>query len=163
MKSIKSLVALLALLFSSLTYALNDDQEMEFTGAVNVGDIKTVKMYVETMNVNLEDSYFAWTPLLMAAAKNQEEVLEYLVKKGADVNYVHPVTRWNASIHAAFNNNQKMVLFLSENGIDMQKKLKGDVSLVFAMRDQGNEEMAEYLLSLGVKDDGCNPIEDVCF
>ena len=138
MKSIKSLVALLALLFSSLTYALNDDQEMEFTGAVNVGDIKTVKMYVETMNVNLEDSYFAWTPLLMAA-------------------------RWNALIHAAFNNNQKMVLFLSENGIDMQKKLKGDVSLVFAMRDQGNEEMAEYLLSLGVKDDGCNPIEDVCF
>ena len=38
MKSIKSLVTLLALLFSSLTYALNDDQEMEFTGAVNVGD-----------------------------------------------------------------------------------------------------------------------------
>ena len=51
MKSIKSLVALLSLLFSSLTFALNDDQEMEFTGAVNVGDIKTVKMYVETMNV----------------------------------------------------------------------------------------------------------------
>ena len=42
MKSIKSLVALLSLLFSSLTFALNDDQEMEFTGAVNVGDIKTV-------------------------------------------------------------------------------------------------------------------------
>jgi len=117
MNSIKSLVALLSLLFSSLTFALNDDQEMEFTGAVNVGDIKTVKMYVETMNVNLEDSYFAWTPLLMAAAKNQQEVLEYLVKKGADINYVHPVTRWNALIHAAFNNNKKMVLFLSENGI----------------------------------------------
>ena len=108
MKSIKSLVALLSLLFSSLTFALNDDQEMEFTGAVNVGDIKTVKMYVETMNVNLEDSYFAWTPLLMAAANNQQEVLEYLVKKGADINYVHPVTRWNALIHAAFNNNKKM-------------------------------------------------------
>ena len=44
MNSIKSLVALLSLLFSSLSFALNDDQEMEFTGAVNVGDIKTVKM-----------------------------------------------------------------------------------------------------------------------
>ena len=43
MKSIKTLVALLALLFSALTYALNDDQEMEFTGAVNVGDIVTVR------------------------------------------------------------------------------------------------------------------------
>jgi len=163
MKSMKFLVALTALLFSSFIFALNDDQEMEFTGAVNVGDIKTVKMYVETMNVNLEDSYFAWTPLLMAAAKNQQEVLEYLVKKGANINYVHPVTRWNALIHAAFNNNKQMVLFLSQNGIDMQKKLKGDVSLIFAMRDQGNDEMAEYLLSLGVLDDGCNPKEDICF
>ena len=53
MKSMKFLVALSALLFSSFIFALNDDQEMEFTGAVNVGDIKTVKMYVETMNVNL--------------------------------------------------------------------------------------------------------------
>jgi len=56
-----------------------------------------------------------------------------------------------------------MVLFLSENGIDMQKKLKGDVSLIFAMRDQGNNEMADYLLSLGVLDNGCNPKEDICF
>ena len=69
MKSIKPLIALLTLLFSSFTFALNDDQEMEFTGAVNVGDIKTVKMYVETMNVNLEDSYFAWTPLLNGSRK----------------------------------------------------------------------------------------------
>jgi len=121
MKSMKFLVALSALLFSSFIFALNDDQEMEFTGAVNVGDIKTVKMYVETMNVNLEDSYFAWTPLLMAAAKNQQEVLEYLVKKGANINYVHPVTRWNALIHAAFNNNKQMVLFLSQNGLICKK------------------------------------------
>ena len=56
-----------------------------------------------------------------------------------------------------------MVLFRYENGIEMQKKLKGDDSRIFAMRDQGKNEMAEYLLSLGVKDDGCNPIEDVCF
>lgn len=163
MKSMKFLVALCTLVFSSLTFALNDDQEMEFTGAVGAGDIKTVKMYVESMNLNLEDAYFAWTPLLMAAAKNQQEVLEYLVKNGANINYVHPVTRWNAFIHAAFNNNKKMVLFLSENGIDIQKKLKGEVSLIFAMKDQGNNEMAEYLLSLGVLDDGCNPSKDVCF
>ena len=36
-----------------------------------------------------------------------------------------------------------MVLFLSKNGIEMQKKLKGDVSLIFAMRDQGNDEACE--------------------
>ena len=51
--------------------ALTDPQELEFIGAVNSGDMKTVKMYVETMNVDLEQGYFAWTPFLMAAAKRQ--------------------------------------------------------------------------------------------
>ena len=39
----------------------------------------------------------------MAAAKDQMEVLQYLVKKGANINYTHPVTRFNALHHAAFN------------------------------------------------------------
>ena len=70
-------VVLLMLVVSMHAIALNDSEEMEFVGAVNDGDIKIVKRYVETMNVNLEDSYFAWTPFLMSAAKNQMEVMEY--------------------------------------------------------------------------------------
>ena len=71
-------IVLLMLVVSMHAIALNDSEEMEFVGAVNDGDIKIVKRYVETMNVNLEDSYFAWTPFLMSAAKNQMEVMEYL-------------------------------------------------------------------------------------
>lgn len=153
---------LTALLFASLnTYALSDSEALEFTGAVNDGDLKTVKRYVETMNVDLEEGYFAWTPLLMAAAKDQMEVLKYLVSKGANINYTHPVTRFNALHHAAFNGDKKMVKYLLDNGINKQQNLKGDVSIIRALNEDNKKEMADYLLSLGIKDEGCQ--EKRCF
>ena len=81
MKTLSKFLVLFMLTLSFNSFALNDEEELDFTGAVNIGDLKTVKMYVEEMNVNLEDSYFAWTPLLMAAAKNQMEVLDAMGTK----------------------------------------------------------------------------------
>ena len=49
MKALSSLLAIFVALFSLNALALNDDQELEFTGAVNEGDIKTVKKYVEVL------------------------------------------------------------------------------------------------------------------
>tara|TARA_B110000503_G_scaffold21716_1_gene33168 strand:- start:17614 stop:18096 length:483 start_codon:yes stop_codon:yes gene_type:complete len=153
-------IVLLMLVVSMHAIALNDSEEMEFVGAVNDGDIKIVKRYVETMNVNLEDSYFAWTPFLMSAAKNQMEVMEYLKANGANINYTHPVTRFNALHHAAFNGNKEMVKYLIDAGVE-QKNLKGDVSLIRALNEDNKKDMAKYLISLGVKDDGCQ--EQRCF
>jgi uncharacterized protein len=153
-------VVLLMLVVSMHAIALNDSEEMEFVGAVNDGDIKIVKRYVETMNVNLEDSYFAWTPFLMSAAKNQMEVMEYLKANGANINYTHPVTRFNALHHAAFNGNKEMVKYLIDVGVE-QKNLKGDVSLIRALNEDNKKDMAKYLISLGLKDDGCQ--EQRCF
>jgi ankyrin repeat protein len=161
MKVLSSLLAIFVAVFSLNALALNDDQELEFTGAVNEGDLKTVKRYVETTDVNLEDSYFAWTPFLMAAAKNQLKVMEYLVEKGAKITYIHPITRFNALHHAAFNGSKPMVDYLVKMGIDKTQKLKGDVSIIRALREDGKEKMAEYLLSIGFKDDGCQ--EERCF
>ena len=148
------------LVVSMHAIALNDSEEMEFVGAVNDGDIKIVKRYVETMNVNLEDSYFAWTPFLMSAAKNQMEVMEYLIANGANINYTHPVTRFNALHHAAFNGNKEMVKYLIDAGVE-QKNLKGNVSLIWALNEDNKKDMAKYLISLGLKDDGCQ--EQRCF
>ena len=153
-------IVLLMLVVSMHAIALNDSEEMEFVGAVNDGDIKIVKRYVETMNVNLEDSYFAWTPFLMSAAKNQMEVMEYLKANGANINYTHPVTRFNALHHAAFNGNKEMVKYLIDAGVE-QKNLKGDVSLIRALNEDNKKDMAKYLISLGLKDDGCQ--EQKCF
>ena len=71
MKFLSGLLVIFVATFSLNAIALNDDQELEFTGAVNVGDLKTVKKYIETTDVKIDDSYFAWTPFLMTAAKNQ--------------------------------------------------------------------------------------------
>ena len=161
MKVLSSLLAIFVAVFSLNALALNDDQELEFTGAVNEGDLKTVKRYVETTDVKLEDSYFAWTPFLMAAAKNQLKVMEYLVEKGAKITYIHPITRFNALHHAAFNGSKPMVDYLVKMGIDKTQKLKGDVAIIRALREDGKEKMAEYLLSIGFKDDGCQ--EKRCF
>ena len=161
MKALSSLLGISIAIFSLNVLALNDDQELEFTGAVNEGDLKTVKMYVETTDVKIDDSYFAWTPFLMAAAKNQLEVMKYLVSKGSNIAYTHPITKFNALHHAAFNGHKAMVDYLVEIGIDKTKKLKGDVSIVRALNEDGKENMAKYLLSIGFKNDGCQ--EKRCF
>ncbi|MDC0127092.1 ankyrin repeat domain-containing protein [Methylophilaceae bacterium] len=161
MKVLSSLLAICMAIFSLNVFALNDDQELEFTGAVNEGNLKIVKKYVETTDVKIDDSYFAWTPFLMSAAKNQLEVMKYLVSKGANITYTHPITRFNALHHAAFNGSKPMVDFLVEIGIDKTKKLKGDVSIIRALKEDGKEKMAEYLLSIGFKDEGCQ--EKRCF
>ena len=161
MKVLSSLLAICMAIFSLNVFALNDDQELEFTGAVNEGNLKIVKKYVETTDVKIDDSYFAWTPFLMSAAKNQLEVMKYLVSKGANITYTHPITRFNALHHAALNGSKPMVDFLVEIGIDKTKKLKGDVSIIRALKEDGKEKMAEYLLSIGFKDEGCQ--EKRCF
>ena len=161
MKVLSSLLGISIAIFSLNVLALNDDQELEFTGAVNEGDLKTVKMYVETTDLKINDSYFAWTPFLMTAAKGQLEVMKYLVTKGANITYTHPITEFNALHHAAFNGHKAMVDYLVEIGIDKTKKLKGDVSIVRALNEDGKENMAKYLLSIGFKNDGCQ--EKRCF
>jgi ankyrin repeat protein len=63
--------------------------------------------------------------------------------------------------HAAFNGNKDMAKYLSEHGADVNKKLKGGVSIIRALVDDGKKDMAEYLLTIGVTKEGCE--EKKCF
>ena len=53
MKKIFKTLLLVLFTLSFHAYALTDSEALEFTGAVNDGELKTVKRYVETMNVDL--------------------------------------------------------------------------------------------------------------
>lgn len=163
MKLIKALFAVLALSFSLNSFAITDDQSVEFTGACNDGDLKTVKRYIEKEHVNVNDKYFGWSPLQMAATKGHFEVVKYLVEHGADLNYAHPMTKMTPFHLAAFDGHEKIVKYLAEKGADINKKLKADVSIIRVMKDEGprGESMVKLLLSLGVKDDGCT--DEKCF
>lgn len=167
MKFLNIIIALLVFTLSSQVnakeyYDPTDDENLELTDAIGEGDLAVVKKYVEK-GIDLNDGHelFAWPPLLMAAGKNQTEIVKYLAEQGADLDYVHPATRWSAFMHAAFFGNEELVKYLAKKGADVNKKTKGKMSIVRVVREEGNTKMVDLLLSLGVKDDGCQKVE--CF
>ena len=162
MKLLKVLLAALVLSFSFNAMAaktLTDDESVEFTDAIGSGNMKVVKKYVDA-GVDVNVGYFAWPPLLMAAAKNQFEMVKYFAEHGANLDYAHPVNKWTAFHHAAYNGNDEMVKYLAAKGADINKKILHDVDIIRVVRDTGNTKMVDLLLSLGVKNDGCQ--EEKC-
>jgi len=159
-KFLKTILTLILLGFSMQLFALTDAEEIEFAGAVNEGKLPIVKKYIEVKKVDINATYFAWSPLLMAASKGQFQTLKYLVDHGADINYTHPLTKMNAFHHAAFDGRTDMVKYLASKGADINKKMKGGVSIVRVVKEKGDTKMANLLLSLGVSEEGC---EDQCF
>jgi ankyrin repeat protein len=111
--------------------------------------------------VDVNEKFFAWSALQIASNKNQLGVVKLLVERGAEVNYVHPMTKMSAGQMAAYDGYTDLVKYLSSKGADWNLKLKGDVSIVRVVRDTGNTKMVDLLLSLGAKDDGCK--EEKCF
>jgi uncharacterized protein len=161
MKSIKCLLALVALSFSLQAFALSDEDYMEFTEALTGGNVKVVKKFVEADPTLVNQKFFAWEPLQMAASKGQMDVVKYLISKGADKDYVHPASNNTAFHMAAFIGDEKLMRYLAAQGADVNKKLKGDVSLIRYFREEHNEKMVAVLTELGTKDDGCK--EEKCF
>jgi len=160
MKIFKALLAVAVLGFSIISHALDDDSYMELSSALSEGKIKTVKKYMEADPKLVHERFFGWEPLQMAAKEGHLDVVKYLVAKGANKDYVHPVSFMSAFHLAALENHPEVVKFLAKEGVDINQKLKADVSLIRAVRDFGSQEMVDLLLSLGVRDDGC---KEACF
>jgi uncharacterized protein len=161
MNMLKALFAVLALSYSFNSIALTDDESLEFSDALTEGKTKVVEKFVNAEPKIVNDKIFGWSPLQMAANKGDIPTVKFLLSKGADINYVHPVAVHSAFMLAALNGQEEMMKFLASKGADVNIKLKGDVSLVRYFRDEGNKHMVELLTSLGVKDDGC--LEERCF
>ena len=119
MKLISILLAALVLSFSINAMAMSDDDSLEFVDAITSGNMKIVKKYVEADAKYANEKSFAWSPIQMAANKNQLEAVKYLVSKGGDINYIHPLSH-NTALHlAAFNGFDDMVKLLAASGADV--------------------------------------------
>ena len=161
MNLLKALFTVLALSISFSSFALTDDESLEYSDALTEGKLKTVEKFVKEDPKVVNEKIFGWSPLQMAANKGDIRIVKYLLSKGADINYVHPIAVHTAFILAALNGQEEMVKFLAKSGADVNIKLKGDVSLIRYFRDEGNTRMVEMLAGLGVKDDGCK--DEKCF
>jgi ankyrin repeat protein len=161
MNILKALFAVLALSFSLSSLALTDDESLEYSSALTEGKLNVVQKYVKAQPSAVNEKIFGWSPLQMAANKGDIPIVKFLLSKGAEINYVHPVAYHTAFMLAAFSGQEEMAKFLATSGADVNVKLKGDVSLIRYFRDEGNTHMVEFLTGLGVKDDGC--AEEQCF
>ncbi len=161
MNMFKALFAVLALCFSLNSLALTDEESLQFSDALTEGKLKVVEKFVKAEPGLVNEKIFGWSPVQMAANKNDAKMVKYLLSKGAEINYVHPIAHHTAFHLAALSGMTDMMKFLASSGADVNVKLKGDVSLIRYFRDENNTAMVELLTSLGVKDDGC--LDEKCF
>ena len=157
----KALIAVLTISFSLNSFAITDDEQVEFTDAITEGKMKIVEKYIKSDPKLVNEKFFGWTPIQMAANHGQIDAAKFLLAKGADINYMHPVAHHTAFHLAALNGNTQMAKFLADKGADVNVKMKADVSLIRYFRDVGSTQMVDFLSGLGVKDDGCK--EGKCF
>jgi uncharacterized protein len=155
MQWIKTALLALTLCFSFNALALTDAEEEVWREALINGELKTVQKFVKADAGAVNDKIFGWSPLQMAANTNQLKVVKYLIDNGAELDYVQPNALHTAFHLAAFKRLTDMTTLLAKNGADVNIKLRNDLSLIQFFRDEGDQEMIEHLMKLGVKDDGC--------
>lgn len=148
MNMMKTVLLAVTMMISINAFAITDEQEERYTEALRDGNVKLVEKYLNE-GIPVDQKFYTWEALQIAANKNQMAVVKLLVEKGADVNYLHPITKMSALDFAAFANNKEMVDYLVSKGANVNKKMHHDITLVGALRDEGLNEMADYMVSLG--------------
>jgi ankyrin repeat protein len=83
------------------------------------------------------------TMLMMAVAKGNMEIAQYLIEAGANVNSVNYLKQ-NALHYAVIHNQPKMIDLLRQNGAEIKPNAHGVTSLMMAIQ-LGNFEMVQLL------------------
>ena len=160
MNMIKAFILAVAISVPMSVFAqVTDDEQVVYTEALRDGNVKVVKKFLDT-NAGVNDVYFGWSALQIAANKGQLEVVKLLIDRGANIDYQHPISK-NTALHlAALSNHPEVVEYLISKGADVNIKLRAGVSIIRPLRDEGNTKMIELLLAAGTKEEGC---EGQCF
>jgi uncharacterized protein len=162
MNMIKSLLLVAALMLPmSASFAMTDDQYMEYTQAIGDNNIKLVKKYLDDGIAKPNDFFFGWTAVHIAAEKGHVKIVELLADRGADLNWRHEISRLTPFHLAALAGHKEVVKTLAAKGADINIKMLADVSVLRPLREEGKAEMIKLLLELGVRDDGCE--DEKCF
>ncbi len=124
--------------------------------AADFGDFKTVKNLLEKghilygkPDINAQDAGHQ-TALIKAAQEGALNVVQYLVKHGANIN-IQDSYRETALTAAAMQGNWDIVKYLStQKGININaQNFNGSTVLILAARDSGDNQLIEHLVKHG--------------
>jgi ankyrin repeat protein len=116
MQTIKTLSQELQNKISSLGEDFHDLFEV-FEKTVYKADIELFKALVDELeNINIQNKY-GWTLLHIAIRRDQKEMVEYLLAKGADINKTDGVG-WTPLMESIMDNMAELCKVLVEHGAD---------------------------------------------
>jgi len=91
-----------------------------------------------------------FTPLALAAFLGQEDVTEYLIAEGANVNAISKnTTGFTALTGAVANNNNEIAKLLVRNGANVNHRYEEGASPLMEASMNGNLELVNFLLDNG--------------
>jgi ankyrin repeat protein len=158
MKMMKALILAVAFSLPVTAFALTDDEQVVFTDALRTGKVQVVKKFLDNGSATANEKSFAWSALQMAADKGHLDVVKLLVEKGAELDYRHPVNKMTALHLAAYSGHDDVVKYLLSKGADPNIKMRGGVSILRVVKDEGRDSTAKILEAAGAKDDGCQGV-----
>lgn len=96
-----------------------------------------------------EENQEGYTPLQMAALKDNFEIAEYLVKRGADINHLH--SKNDTCLHfAALSNGVEIGELLLDNGADISIADDDGFQAIHYAAQSGSKKFAKMLVKRGV-------------
>jgi len=114
----------------------------------------TVKFLLEKgadVNARFISKGFEATPLMMAAAQKDTEVVRAILAKKPDIHAVDAGTGLTALMMAVLNNNVENAKELLAQGADVNKKAKNNATALSLAKQENSKEMISVLTNAGAK------------
>jgi len=108
-------------------------------------DVEFFKSSVDTLDdINIQHEKYGWTLLHMTIRRNEREMIEYLLDKGADINKVDGVG-WTPLMEAIMDNYADLCKLLVDAGADKTLQNKRGVTAPMLAQKFGRENMYDFL------------------
>lgn len=114
----------------------------------------TVKFLLDKgadVNARFVSKGFEATPLMMAAAQKDTEIVRLILAKKPDIQAVDASTGLTALMMAVLNNNVENAKELLSQGADVNKKAKNNTTALALAKQENNKEMISVLTNAGAK------------
>lgn len=118
------------------------------------GDLADVKRHLQKgTDVNIKDDN-DWTPLLYSAFNGKQDVVVFLISKGADVNAASRITGWTPLHVAADKGHLEVVKIMVGAGANVNAKDNVGMTPIRSAIGDGHKDVIEFLKQQGASGDG---------